>query len=99
MYSDKLFKWRNGRYDDIFLDDVNVNLPAKKYAGRSVACLDRYGSGKYSIIVATYSHGGKGNFALLEVDEFNLLTDRKTGMVVIKKCCSGSRNYLLYGCS
>jgi len=83
-YSDKLFKWRNGRYEAIFLDDVNVNLPAKKYAGKSVACLDRCGNGKYSIIIFTYSHGGKGNFALLEVDEFHPLTDRTTGIFVIK---------------
>ena len=83
-YSDKFFEWRNGRYEDIFLDDVNVNLPAKKYAGKSVACLDRCGNGKYSIIISTYSHGGKGNFALLEVDEFHPLTDRTTGIFVIK---------------
>ncbi|XP_063406897.1 cartilage acidic protein 1-like [Mytilus trossulus] len=83
-YSDKLFKWRNGQYEDILLDSVNTNLQAKNYAGRSVACVDRFGSGKYSIAVATYSHGGKGNFALLEVDEFNPLTDRESGVLVIR---------------
>ncbi|VDI57961.1 Hypothetical predicted protein [Mytilus galloprovincialis] len=83
-YSDKLFKWRNGQYEDILLDSVNTNLQAKNYAGRSVACVDRFGSGKYSIAVATYSHGGKGNFALLEVDEFNPLTDRERGVLVIR---------------
>ncbi|XP_052086094.1 cartilage acidic protein 1-like [Mytilus californianus] len=83
-YSDKLFKWRNGQYEDILLDSINKNLQAKNYAGRSVACVDRFGSGKYSIAVATYSHGGKGNFALLEVDEFNSLTDRESGVLVIR---------------
>ncbi|CAC5422668.1 Cartilage acidic protein 1 [Mytilus coruscus] len=83
-YSDKLIKWRNGQYEGILLDSINTNLQAKNYAGRSVACVDRFGSGKYSIAVATYSHGGKGNFALLEVDEFNPLTDRESGVLVIR---------------
>lgn len=83
-YSDKLFKWRNGRYEDLFLDEVNINLPAKNFAGRSVACIDRHGSGKYSILLATYSHGGKGNFSLLEVDDLDSRTNREEGILVIK---------------
>ena len=46
-YGDKLFKWRNGKYVDLLSDKVNRNLEAKGYAGRSVACVDRHGSGKY----------------------------------------------------
>lgn len=83
-YSDKLFKWRNGQYEDLLSDDVNLDLEAKNFAGRSVACLDRFGSGKYGIVVATYSHGGKGNFALLEVDDLDPLTDRHKGVLVIR---------------
>ncbi len=56
-YGDKLFKWRDGKYIDLLSDAVNAGLPAKNYAGRSVACLDRHGSGKYGIVVATYSQG------------------------------------------
>ena len=66
------------------MDSVNIILPAKDYAGRSVACLDRFGSSKYAIVVATCSHRGKGNFALFEVDDLNPLTDSESGILVIK---------------
>ena len=59
-YGDKIFKWRDGRYVDLYSDPVNTNLPAKSFAGRSVACVDRKGTGRYSIAVATYSYMGDG---------------------------------------
>ena len=62
-YPDKLFKWVNGNYVDLLSDSINVNVSAKNYAGRSVACIDRHGSGKYGIIVATYALGSVGSFA------------------------------------
>lgn len=41
-YSDKLFKFRNGRYEDLLSDEINVNRGvANGMAGRSVACVDR----------------------------------------------------------
>lgn len=41
-YSDKLFKFRNGRYEDLLSDEVNVRRGvANRMAGRSVACVDR----------------------------------------------------------
>uniref|UniRef100_A0A3B5M740 Cartilage acidic protein 1a n=1 Tax=Xiphophorus couchianus TaxID=32473 RepID=A0A3B5M740_9TELE len=69
-YSDKLFKLRNGRYEDLLSDEVNVRRGvANQMAGRSVACVDRKGTGRYSIYVANYAQGRVGPHALLEMDE------------------------------
>ena len=54
-YGDKLFKWRNGRYVDLLRDAVNTKIHAINFAGRSVACIDRKGNGKYSFALATYA--------------------------------------------
>ncbi|KAK2919260.1 hypothetical protein Q8A73_003631 [Channa argus] len=41
-YSDKLFKFRNGRFEDLLSDALNVRRGvANRMAGRSVACVDR----------------------------------------------------------
>lgn len=41
-YTDKLFKFRNSRWEDVLSDDVNVARGvASLFAGRSVACVDR----------------------------------------------------------
>ncbi|CAB1312871.1 unnamed protein product [Coregonus sp. 'balchen'] len=41
-YSDKLFKFRNGRFEDLLNDDINEHRDvANRLAGRSVACIDR----------------------------------------------------------
>ncbi|XP_062244600.1 cartilage acidic protein 1a isoform X2 [Platichthys flesus] len=69
-YSDKLFKFRNGRFEDLLHDEVNVRRGvANRMAGRSVACVDRKGTGRYSIYVANYARGNVGPHALLEMDE------------------------------
>ncbi|KAK5866286.1 hypothetical protein PBY51_020490 [Eleginops maclovinus] len=69
-YSDKLFKFRNGRFEDLLGDDLNVRRGvAKHMAGRSVACVDRKGTGRYSIYVANYASGNIGPHSLLEMDE------------------------------
>uniref|UniRef100_UPI00398ECAC1 cartilage acidic protein 1 n=1 Tax=Pristiophorus japonicus TaxID=55135 RepID=UPI00398ECAC1 len=69
-YTDKLFKFRNGRWEDILSDEVNVRRGvANRFAGRSVACVDRKGSGKYSVYVANYARGNMGANALIEMDE------------------------------
>jgi len=70
-YGDKMFKFRDGRYVDLYSEDVNQDLPAKEFAGRSVACLDRDGDGTYGFVVATYSSGSIGRFALVEMDKEN----------------------------
>lgn len=68
-YSDKLFKFRNGRFEDLLSDPVNVRRGvANRMAGRSVACVDRKGTGRYSIYVANYASGSVGAHALLEMD-------------------------------
>ena len=61
-YGDKIFKWRNGHYENLYSDPVNIDLPAKGYAGRSVACIDRHGTGKYGFALATYSSRGQGKY-------------------------------------
>ncbi|CAH1775634.1 unnamed protein product [Owenia fusiformis] len=67
-YGDKLFKWSDNQYIDLYEDPVNRNMSVQNYAGRSVACIDRNGDGTYGIAVATYSQNGQGNFAFVEVD-------------------------------
>ncbi|KAG8435448.1 hypothetical protein GDO86_013400, partial [Hymenochirus boettgeri] len=69
-YTDKLFKFRNGRWEDILSDDVNVRRKvANRFAGRSVACIDRKGTGRYAIYIANYASGNVGAHALIELDE------------------------------
>lgn len=87
-YGDSLFKWRNGKYVNLYTDPVNSRMEAKSFAGRSVACIDRLGTGKYSIVIATYSRGGVGNFALVEMDENHPSNDVSTGNIVLKNIAS-----------
>lgn len=69
-YSDKMFKFRNGRFEDLLGDAVNVHRGvANHMAGRSVACVDRKGTGRYSIYVANYAKANIGPHTLLEMDE------------------------------
>ncbi|XP_030060655.1 cartilage acidic protein 1 [Microcaecilia unicolor] len=69
-YKDKLFKFRNERWEDVLSDEVNLNRGvANLFAGRSVACVDRKGSGKYSIYIANYANGNVGPHILIEMDE------------------------------
>ncbi|XP_061686515.1 cartilage acidic protein 1a isoform X2 [Syngnathoides biaculeatus] len=68
-YFDKLFKFRNGRFEDLLSDEVNVRRGvANRMAGRSVACVDRKGTGRYAVYVANYASGNIGPHALLEMD-------------------------------
>ncbi|XP_077574900.1 cartilage acidic protein 1a [Stigmatopora nigra] len=68
-YFDKLFKFRNGRFEDLLSDEINVRRGvANQIAGRSVACVDRKGTGRYAVYVANYASGNIGPHALLEMD-------------------------------
>ncbi|XP_041116533.1 cartilage acidic protein 1 [Polyodon spathula] len=81
-YSDKLFKFRNGRFEDLLSDDINVRQGvANRMAGRSVACLDRKGTGRYSIYIANYASGKVGAHALIEMDE--AASDLSTGIIAL----------------
>lgn len=82
-YSDKLFKWRNGTYVDLYSDPVNWNITAMYYAGRSVACVDRTGSGRYSFVVAAYANDKNGKFAMIEMNIGHRENNIKTGHVVL----------------
>lgn len=90
-YGDSLFKWRNGKYVNLYTDPVNSRMEAKSFAGRSVACIDRLGTGKYSIVIATYSRGGVGNFALVEMDGNHPSNDVSNGNIVLKNVASVAR--------
>lgn len=69
-YADKLFKFRNGRYEDILSDEINEQRDVtNRLAGRSVACVDRKGTGLYAIYIANYANGNVGAHALIEMDE------------------------------
>ncbi|XP_029465995.1 cartilage acidic protein 1 isoform X2 [Rhinatrema bivittatum] len=81
-YTDKLFKFRNGRWEDILSDEVNVKRSvANLFAGRSVACIDRKGSGKYSIYIANYANGNVGPHILIEMDE--TMSDVSQGILAL----------------
>ncbi|XP_033885959.2 cartilage acidic protein 1-like isoform X2 [Acipenser ruthenus] len=81
-YSDKLFKFRNGRFEDLLSDDINVHRGvANRMAGRSVACLDRMGTGRYSIYIANYASGKVGAHALIEMDE--AASDLSAGIIAL----------------
>ncbi|MED6293269.1 Cartilage acidic protein 1 [Characodon lateralis] len=81
-YSDKLFKFRNGRYEDLLSDELNIGRGvANQMAGRSVACVDRKGTGRYSIYVANYAQGSVGPHTLLEMDE--TASDVSRGVIAI----------------
>ncbi|XP_056312382.1 cartilage acidic protein 1a isoform X2 [Danio aesculapii] len=81
-YADKLFKYRNGRFEDLLSDDVNVRRGvANHMAGRSVACVDRKGTGRYSIYVANYASGNVGPHALIEMDEAS--SDVEKGIIAL----------------
>ncbi|XP_032301359.1 cartilage acidic protein 1 isoform X2 [Coturnix japonica] len=79
-YTDKLFKLRHGRWEDLLSDEVNRDV-ASRFAGRSVACVDRMGSGRYSIYIANYASGKVGPHALLEMDV--AASDPARGIVVL----------------
>lgn len=90
-YGDKLFKYRYGQYVNLFDDEPNRRLDAKNYAGRSVACVDRFGSGKYAIAIATYSDSGTGSLALLEMDESHPYNNVETGYIVLRNAAKDAR--------
>lgn len=82
-YGDKIFKWRDGKYVDLYSDTINANMPAKGYAGRSVACVDRKGTGRYAFVVATYSSGGDGEWNIMIT---SLVLERECGFLLLYKC-------------
>ncbi|TNN69474.1 Cartilage acidic protein 1 [Liparis tanakae] len=88
-YSDKLFKFRNGRFEDLLGDELNVRRGvANRMAGRSVACVDRKGTGRYSIYVANYASGDVGPHALLEMDE--AASDVPKGVVALSDAAAAA---------
>ncbi|XP_077586241.1 cartilage acidic protein 1 isoform X1 [Stigmatopora nigra] len=81
-YTDKLFKFRNGRFEDLLNDDINEHRDvANRMAGRSVACVDRKGTGRYAIYIANYASGTVGPHALIEMDE--ALSDLSQGVIAL----------------
>uniref|UniRef100_A0A8C2FLQ3 Cartilage acidic protein 1b n=1 Tax=Cyprinus carpio TaxID=7962 RepID=A0A8C2FLQ3_CYPCA len=81
-YTDKLFKFRNGRFEDLLNDDINEHRDvANRVAGRSVACVDRKGTGRYSIYIANYASGTVGPHALIEMDESS--SDPSKGIIAL----------------
>ncbi|XP_050405754.2 cartilage acidic protein 1 [Patella vulgata] len=95
-YRDKLFIWRNGKYVDLFSDVVNAGLPM--FAGRSVACLDRNGDGKYGFVLTTYADGGRGAFRLIEMNIADHKNNISTGdIVLIDSAVEAGINYTTGG--
>merc|ERR1719461_1627687 len=68
--SDGLFDMENGKYFDLFTEERNLKS-GNFVAGRSCACVDRYGDGKYSVVVANYG----GPMKVFEINENNVLFD------------------------
>merc|ERR1711997_1019492 len=71
---DKLFRFNDeiGQFEDILSKDYNIGV-LRNLAGRSVACIDRTGSGKYGVYLANYAAYGNnglvGAHTILEMDE------------------------------
>ncbi|XP_017320145.1 cartilage acidic protein 1 isoform X1 [Ictalurus punctatus] len=81
-YTDKLFKFRNGRFEDLLNDEINEQRDvANRMAGRSVACVDRKGTGHYAIYIANYASGNVGPHALIEMDE--TASDLSMGIIAL----------------
>uniref|UniRef100_A0AAR2JZN4 Cartilage acidic protein 1b n=1 Tax=Pygocentrus nattereri TaxID=42514 RepID=A0AAR2JZN4_PYGNA len=81
-YTDKLFKFRSGRFEDLLNDEINEHRDvANRMAGRSVACVDRKGTGRYAIYIANYASGSVGPHALIEMDE--TASDLSKGIVAL----------------
>ncbi|XP_072533037.1 cartilage acidic protein 1 [Salminus brasiliensis] len=81
-YTDKLFKFRNGRFEDLLNDEINEHRDvANRMAGRSVACVDRKGTGRYAIYIANYASGSVGPHALIEMDES--ASDMSKGIIAL----------------
>uniref|UniRef100_A0A3B1J477 Cartilage acidic protein 1 n=1 Tax=Astyanax mexicanus TaxID=7994 RepID=A0A3B1J477_ASTMX len=81
-YTDKLFKFRNGRFEDLLNDEINEHRDvANRMAGRSVACIDRKGTGRYAIYIANYASGSVGPHALIEMDES--ASDTSKGIIAL----------------
>ncbi|MEO1269984.1 MAG: CRTAC1 family protein [Myxococcota bacterium] len=68
--SDRLLVWSKGGWQDLFELPQNAGR-TNRFAGRSVACLDRDGDGRYGVFVANYG----GPMKLFEVDDDQRLTD------------------------
>lgn len=67
---DRLFDWQNGQWIDLFSLPKNqdaLNLTA----GRSVACVDRQGNGRYGFFVANYG----GPMRLYELNADGMIAD------------------------
>ncbi len=58
-YSDRLLDFENNNFIDLFEENINKEV-LNFTAGRSVACVDNTGKGKYSIYVSNY--GGPSRF-------------------------------------
>ncbi len=70
QFGDRLFDWQGGGWRDLFSLPQNqdaLNLTA----GRSVAWIDRYGTGKYGCLVANYG----GAMRLYELNADNMIAD------------------------
>ncbi|HET8727763.1 MAG TPA: CRTAC1 family protein, partial [Alphaproteobacteria bacterium] len=67
---DRLFSWRGGRWTDLFCVPQNRGA-LNVTAGRSVACIDRCGNGRYGFVVANYG----GPFRLYELERSGRLRD------------------------
>jgi len=80
-YPDKLFKWRNGKYVDIFSDTLNEAVSSYS-AGRSVGCIDRFGTGRYGIYLANYASRNVGAHDIIEMDEER--SDVKSGRIAMR---------------
>lgn len=70
QFGDRLFQWHGGGWRDLF--DLRENRGVRNItAGRSVACIDRGGKGRYGFVVANYG----GPFRLYEMASGDRLAD------------------------
>jgi hypothetical protein len=70
QFSDRLFDRVGDDFTDLFSLEQNAAV-LNQIAGRSVACVDRFGTGTYAVMVANYG----GPMKLYEMNEDGQLTD------------------------
>ncbi|CAM6101199.1 unnamed protein product [Calypogeia fissa] len=70
QFTDRLFDLKEGSWTDLFSLPMNMD-DANMCAGRSVCCVDRFGSGRYGFFVANYG----GLMKLFELSEEGFVGD------------------------
>ena len=79
---DKLYKWLNGSFVDLFEQMWNKDI-APRYGGHSVSCFDYTGDGQSAFLVTAYSKEGRGSLRVLAMNSDHSENNPVFGNIVI----------------